>query len=220
MSDKTVSMSIRWSLLAGLLVTVASCGGDDGPVDPIAIDVLVLSKGTSPVAGRDVTFVGSDGMVHTVKTNATGHAITTLGANATQATVFSDSVSTEGVYTMQGVVPGDHICLGCTFATKTCATGLPQVTGIRRSGQGWTWSLSAGDPYAGMEISWAPAAGNANGAGHLISPPGLLSASTSSSADITIKLLARDDLASYDDLRTLSKAEWSDTPFCAINAHM
>ncbi len=199
---------------------IASCGGDDGgAVDPAAIDVLVLSMG-NPIAGRDVTVISSDGMVQTVKTSASGHAIVTLGPNATQATVYSDSTSTEGRYTMQGVVPGDHICLGCTFVTTACATtSLPQIFSIRRDGTGWSWNLSAGDPYAGIEISWAPMANNPNGRGHLLSPPGAMQASTSSSADITIKVLARADVASYDELRTLSRDDWSSIPFCAIGAH-
>ena len=198
---------------------LASCGRtQDPPIDPTAIDALVLSQGV-PVADRDVTLISSDGMVQTVRTNAEGHAITLLGPAATQATVYSDSKSPEGRSTMQGVVPGDHICLGCTFMTTTPCAGLPAITNVHRSGQGWGWDIGTGNSYAGIEISWAPAAGNPNGAGHLVSPPGSLSASTANSRDITIALLVRDDVATYDQLRRLSQDGWAQPAFCATSVH-
>jgi hypothetical protein len=204
--------------LAFACLFVISCGTtQEAPIDPNAIDALVLSMGM-PVADRDVTLISSDGKVQTVKTNAAGHAIALLGAAATQATVYSDSMSTEGRYTMQGVVPGDHICLGCTYTTRAC-TGLPAITNIQRSGAGWSWAIGAGNAYAGMEISWVPAGNNPNGAGHLISPPGSLSASTANSRDITIVLLARDDVPTYDALRRLSQDGWTQPGFCAASAH-
>ncbi|MDB4959614.1 MAG: hypothetical protein JWO36_7183 [Myxococcales bacterium] len=200
-------------------VLVASCGGtQEPPIDPNAIDVLVLSKGLA-AADRDVTLIASDGNVQTVKTDAGGHAIAMLGATATQATVYSDSMSTEGRFTMQGVAPGDHICLGCTYTQDITCTGLPPITNVHRVGQGWGWDLGSGKPYAGMEISWNPAANNPNAGGHLISPPGQVLLSTNTSRDITIVLLVRDDVPAYDALRKLSQGGWAQPAFCATSAH-
>lgn len=198
-------MRLPWCLLL-----LAACGGnaDDGfSKDPTAIDALVVTDG-KPVANRGIMLISSDGKVQTLATGAKGHAIAFLGPDATEATIYSDA--TDGRTMIQGVIPGDHLCIGCTYTTTAC-DGLPQITGLHRVNDGWVWTITGDGAYVGMEISWT--------GGRLLSPPGNTSASTQNAADITIVLFARKDLASYDDLRTLGVTGWSKQPFCATSVH-
>ena len=197
-----------------------ACGGGGGEsaLGPHQIDVLALSMG-SAAKQREVTVIASDGIVQKVKTDDSGHVIVTLGDTATQATAYFDTASAEGRYTMEGVVPGDHVCLGCTYSASASCAGLPTVTNVTRSGGGWTWQITGTGTYAGMVIAWKPMANMPNAGGLIIAPPGETSASTTSSADITIQLLSRDDVASYAELRTLSKSDWDGGEFCANSAH-
>ena len=202
-----------------VLLLIASCGGGgESQLGPHQIDVLALSMG-SAAKHREVTVIASDGMVQKLQTDGSGHVIATLGDNATQATVYFDTASAEGRYTMQGVVPGDHVCLGCAYTTSASCPDVPTIANVIRTGGGWSWQITGVGSYAGMVISWKPMAGNPNGAGRIVSPPGETSASTDNSADITIELLSRSDVATYDELKTLSKGEWDGGEFCANTAH-
>lgn len=202
-----------------ILVLISGCGGGgESALGPHQIDVLALTQG-SAAKSREITVIASDGNVQKVKTDGSGHAIVTLGDNAVQATAYFDTQSAEGRYTMQGVVPGDHVCLGCAYSTSTTCPGVPTIANLVRSGGGWSWQITGTGSYAGMVISWKPGASNPNGGGRLVSPPGETSASTDNSADITIELLTRDDVASYAELKTLSKGEWDGGEFCANTAH-
>ncbi|HEY4238300.1 MAG TPA: hypothetical protein VGM88_00715 [Kofleriaceae bacterium] len=205
----------------GLLILAACGGGDDGggngddggSTDPTAIDVFVLSGG-APTSGRSVMLLASDGTSQGLITDDTGHAVAHLTNNTGTATVYTTD-DNFGSYVTQGVTPGEHVCMDCDFSTTDCG-GMPRVTNLTKTSQGYVWQIDGSGSYAGISISWA---GHTHASdGHFLAPPGTTSASTGGSSNVTVSLLSRDDATTYAELVTLSSREWAATPLCASSA--